>query len=100
MIKSQDKEYLKKLGTNVKKVRKSMQITQGELADKTKFHRTYISQIERGVTNPTLLSMQTLAEGLGTSIEVLIRDVFSNNSNLPEGKSSTVDKIKEGHDYE
>lgn len=100
MNQSKDKECLIKLGANLKKVRKSAGITQGEMAEKTKFHRTYISQIERGITNPTLLSMQTLAEGLDTSIEVLIEDVFSDSSDLSkDDKELHADKAKEGYDY-
>lgn len=98
MIKDKDREYLKKLGGNTKKVRKSLDITQGDLADKTTFHRTYISQIERGVTNPTLLSLQTLAKGLETSVEVLIEGVFSDNSGLPENEDLLVNKRNEAYD--
>ena len=55
-------------------------MTQEQVADVTGFHRTYISQTERGLTNPTLVNLFELAEGLNTHVSLLIEDIFEEDS--------------------
>jgi len=43
------------LGENVKSLRLSHGLSQEELAFRSELDRTYISQIERGVANPSVL---------------------------------------------
>jgi len=43
------------LGENVKSLRLSQGLSQEELAFRSELDRTYISQIERGVANPSVL---------------------------------------------
>ena len=45
--------------------------SQERLADKCGFDRTYISMLERGKRNPSLLNLLKLANGLGISISKL-----------------------------
>ena len=45
----------KTIATNVKLARKSMGISQEELGFRADIDRTYVSQIERGIGNPSLL---------------------------------------------
>jgi transcriptional regulator with XRE-family HTH domain len=42
-------------------------MSQEELADRATIHRTYVSQLERGLKSPTLAIMFKLAKALGTS---------------------------------
>ena len=49
--------------------------SQEELAERAKLDRTYISGIERGVRNPTLLSSLRIAKALGTTVCELYKDV-------------------------
>lgn len=67
-----DIELLKKFGKKIQELRKQMNISQEELADRAGFHRTYIGMIERGERNITLSNLKRLANAL--SIE--IRDLF------------------------
>lgn len=54
----------KKVGRNVKKFRKESDWTQEDLAFECDLHRTYISGIERGIRNPTVLILDTIAKAL------------------------------------
>ncbi|MDX1922161.1 MAG: helix-turn-helix transcriptional regulator [Alphaproteobacteria bacterium] len=59
------------LGENIKKYRLALDLSQEELADKCGFDRTYISMLERGKRNPSLINLIRLAEGLGINIAKL-----------------------------
>ena len=48
-----------------------MVITQEELAERAGVHRTYVSMIERGEKNVTVLSAQKVATALGVSLSEL-----------------------------
>ena len=57
----------KQLGLNVRRIRKERRWSQEELAFESGLHRTYISGIERGARNPTVLVIEQLAEALGVT---------------------------------
>lgn len=52
-------------GKVLKRVRKERGITQEYLAQESGYHTTYISQIERGLKNPTLQTLFCIAKALG-----------------------------------
>jgi transcriptional regulator with XRE-family HTH domain len=52
-------------GKRLRKLRESRGFTQEELAHRAGFDRTYISLVERGQRNPSLINVLRLAEGLG-----------------------------------
>ena len=60
-------------GKEVRRIREQLELTQEELADRAKLHRTYVSLIERGQRMPTLDVAFRLAQGLGTSPSELVR---------------------------
>jgi len=62
-----------KLGKKIQALRKDVGITQEKLAERTGLDRTYISDIERGVRNPSLKSLQKLADALHTSLSDLTK---------------------------
>lgn len=49
--------------------------SQEELADQAGLHRTYISSVERGVRNPTIMVIYKIAEALGVSLAVMMDGV-------------------------
>ncbi len=55
----------KQVGRNVQRYRKAKGWSQEHLAFETGLHRTYISGIERGVRNPTVLTVSQIADALG-----------------------------------
>ncbi len=57
----------KQVGLNVQKIRRERGWSQEELAFESGLHRTYISGIERGARNPTLLVIDQLATALYVS---------------------------------
>jgi transcriptional regulator with XRE-family HTH domain len=64
---------LKTLGDNVRCIRKSLKISQEELARRCDFHRTYVCKLERGVKNVRLATLSKIAQGLGTTVSELTR---------------------------
>mgnify|MGYP001178808538 CR=1 FL=1 len=62
-------------GQYVKDQRVALNLTQEGLADSCGFDRTYISLIERGQRNMSLINIITLASGLQTTPSELIRIV-------------------------
>jgi transcriptional regulator with XRE-family HTH domain len=63
------------LGLNVRRIREESGLTQEALAERCELDSTYISGIERGVRNPSLLSLTRLAKGLSTTVAVLCEGV-------------------------
>lgn len=61
-------ELCVRLGQRLTAARKHMGISQEELAFRAKIDRTYISQMERGVCNPSLLVLSKVATVLETSL--------------------------------
>ena len=59
------------LGAAIKAGRSALRISQEELAYRADLHRTYVSDVERGVRNPSIASIQKLASALQISVSVL-----------------------------
>lgn len=57
----------RRLGLTVKQLRGSKGWSQEELGFETDLHRTYISGIERGVRNPTVMIIARIAQALGVT---------------------------------
>jgi transcriptional regulator with XRE-family HTH domain len=62
-------------GRNVRRQREARNLTQEVLAEKADLHPTYVSGIECGTRNPSLLVVTRLAKGLGTTVSKLGRGV-------------------------
>jgi len=62
-------------GKEISRLRRRLGISQEELGFRTDLHRTYISQIERGIKSPTLGVILKLARKLGISAAKLISNV-------------------------
>lgn len=62
-----------KLGRVINTLRKQAGISQEELAFRASIDRTYISQIERGVGNPSLLIVFKIAQALNTPMHTLFQ---------------------------
>lgn len=64
---------LRELGKVIRRKRESRGLTQVELAQKAGVDRNYIGMVERGERNPSYLSLQKIAQGLGLSVDEMIR---------------------------
>ena len=62
---------LLRFGANLRRIRTGLHLSQEALADKSGFDRTYISLLERGKRNLSLLNLCRLAEALNTTITEL-----------------------------
>lgn len=70
-------DVLQILGSKVREKREAMGLSQEEFAYKCAFDRTYISMIERGKRNISLLNLLRISEGLGTSVSSLTEGIDS-----------------------
>lgn len=65
-------KVLKALGFLVRRHRGSLGISQEELALRANLDRTYISGIERGIRNPSLTALVSLADGMKINVSSLL----------------------------
>jgi len=63
----------KLVGRNVKRIRQEKGLTQEQLAELSGFSQQYISGLEQGRRNPTIVSIYELATALGVSHMDLVR---------------------------
>lgn len=63
-------DIMSKLAARLTEARNRIGITQKQLAEKTGIYQADISKIERGLSNPSISTLQRLAEGMGLQIEV------------------------------
>ncbi|MEY2532052.1 MAG: hypothetical protein QOI96_2137 [Verrucomicrobiota bacterium] len=67
------------LGTAIKSGRSKLGISQEELAYRAGLHRTYISDLERGARNPSIESVEKLAQALQVSVSMLFEPATEAN---------------------
>lgn len=63
----------KQVGLNVRRLRLRKDWSQEQLAFEAGLHRTYVSGVERGVRNPTILVLEELALALEVPPSELLR---------------------------
>ena len=56
----------------LREMRQEKGLSQEELADRAGLHRTYISQVERGLKSPSLRSLEQIARALGVSPSAIL----------------------------
>lgn len=63
------------VGRNVRRFRLAAKLTQEQFAELSGFSQQYISDLERGLRNPTVVSLFELAQALGsTPVELITPD--------------------------
>ena len=65
----------KAFGNAVRESRKKAGLSQEALAEKSGLHRTYISDVERGDRNVSLVNIRRLAKALKIKTSVLVKAV-------------------------
>jgi transcriptional regulator with XRE-family HTH domain len=63
----------KLVGDNCARIRKAKGMTQEELSDRSGLSQQYLSDLERGKRNPTIVTIYHIAQALGVSHEDLVR---------------------------
>ena len=69
---AKDKQYLLKLGDNIRTVRKQMGYSQEEFADVASFSRSYYTEIEIGKQNISVLNLIKIIEALNVDPNEII----------------------------
>ena len=77
------------LGQRLRFIRRENQLTLKELSQRSELSIPYLSDIERGVVNPSVDTLRKVAEAYNISVKDLISGVEglgeSSNTNYPEG---------------
>jgi transcriptional regulator with XRE-family HTH domain len=73
LIYTKDKEYLIKFGQNLKKLREGKGFSQEELANLSEVSLPQMTRIERGVINPTICTIKSLANGLDVEMSLMFQ---------------------------
>jgi len=60
------------VGRNVKRYRLEKGLTQEQFAERSGFSQQYVSELERGQSNPTVVTLFELATALGVSHVALV----------------------------
>ncbi len=64
---------VQRFGKNMKKIREAKKMSQGDIYRATKIERAYISNLEAGKQNPTLETMEKIANALRVKVSDLTK---------------------------
>ncbi len=64
---------VKQFAANMKRIREEKNMSQGDIFRVTKIERAYISNLEAGKQNPTLETIEKIAQALGVEISELTK---------------------------
>ncbi len=81
-----EKQFLSAFGGAVKQVRLDRALTQEALAERAGIHPTYVSMIERGTNNASILVAARIAAALGLSLSELFAVAENRRSGSRAGR--------------
>jgi len=82
------------VGHNLKRIRLAAGMSQAELAFAAEINRTFVSDIERGLANPSVLTLATLCYVLEVTLSELFNEVEACPPGLVEGRRQNAAKPK------
>jgi transcriptional regulator with XRE-family HTH domain len=85
------------IGKSIRKYRKLRGITQIEFSKELSLSQTSISQIEKGIHNPSSTNLEKISEILRVPIPVLYWEAIE-PKDIPENKREIFDALKPGID--
>lgn len=62
-----------RIGLNVQRLRRGKELSQEELAARADVHQTYLSGVERGKRNASVLVLERIAKALGVDVAELLK---------------------------
>ncbi len=80
-------EIKKRVGLLVKAQRRERGWSQEELAHRADLHRTFISSIERGVKNSTVVSIHNIAKAMDMTVSELLDGLLKSDQEDPKSAS-------------
>ena len=83
-------DIVSQLGVNLTKARELVGITQKELSEKVHIYQGDISKIERGNANPSVQTLQRLAEGMGMQLKIAANREPTASARMPPEVSLSV----------
>ena len=90
-------KLLQILGSNIRRLRKRLNLTQEELASRVKRHPTYISGIERGVRNITINVLEDISNALEVEpTEIIQVEISQLEKDLNCSKHDIIKAIEAG----
>lgn len=84
---------MKGIGERIKEARKSVRLTQVELARTTGLSRSYIGDIEKDRYNPSISTLQLIASATGPPLEALIPSPQIQQTTSSENSISQLDHL-------
>ena len=79
-------EARQRVAENLRRLRKERGLSQEAMAELAEFHRTYVSQLERCITNISLDGLERLARALNVDVLDLLARIEASG---PSGDSSS-----------
>lgn len=73
---SRTNRILIRIGTEIRRRRQKLRISQGMLATRAGVHLNVVGRIERGIYNPTVMTLDAIANALNASMVDLLRGAF------------------------
>jgi len=73
VIVSMNSKAVQRFAKNMKRIRESKNMSQGDVYRATKIERAYISNLEAGKQNPTLETIEKIAGALGVEVSELMK---------------------------
>jgi transcriptional regulator with XRE-family HTH domain len=84
------------VGRNVRRIRLAKGLTQESLAERSGFSQQYLSDLELGRRNPTVVTLFELAQALGAvHLDLLIEDVYLTAATFHGGLAEDVAELVE-----
>jgi transcriptional regulator with XRE-family HTH domain len=74
------------VGTRIRDIRRRSNVTLRALADAAGVSESFVSQVERGVANPSMASLRRIADALGTNIASLFSGADNTGSVVRAGE--------------
>lgn len=71
-----------RVGANLRRIRRERGLSQEALAFECGLHRTYVSGVERGIRNPTVVVLDKIATTLDVPAAALLAEVSDSEETL------------------
>ncbi|WP_246237396.1 helix-turn-helix domain-containing protein [Halovulum dunhuangense] len=62
-----------RVSRNIQRIRREKDLSQEEVAHRTDIHQTYLSGVETGKRNPSILVVERIAKALGVDVSEIFK---------------------------